>query len=417
MVALSSLRVGQRTSAQRPATSRLGERLERLLLLVRLAEQCARAVEDDGAVVDRVVERRAGEHEPVDQRDGQAQRRCRRRAPAASGSRPQPWITTSSPTRACSVGITAGRPSWTKPTWLISASSRIASIVGRSCAPRLGRRRSLVRAVVTRLRCLRRFQSSVPVQLLNCVGTVSGVGLVGQRDRRERRGGRSRPAALAAGRARCRRCGRSPRALDVSPTTVAAALADLRRRGVVVSRPRSGTRVADRPPLRRQVAAGARRRARPRHGQPRPGAAPRRSRALAAPQRLYGEPTRSLPELAAVAARGVRRRRRRRHARRRGQRRAGRDRARARGAPRAGRRRRRRGPGLAGRARPGADARAAARRRSRSTSAGCCPRRSPRVCRRPRGRRHPARAQPVRRRLRRRPRPRRSRPRCPTTCW
>jgi DNA-binding transcriptional MocR family regulator len=37
--------------------------------------------------------------------------------------------------------------------------------------------------------------------------------------------------------------------LAVSPTTVAAAFADLRRRGNVISQPRSGMRVADRPPV------------------------------------------------------------------------------------------------------------------------------------------------------------------------
>jgi DNA-binding transcriptional MocR family regulator len=95
-------------------------------------------------------------------------------------------------------------------------------------------------------------------------------------------------------------------ALDVSPTTVAAALAELRRRGVVVSRPRSGTRVAERPPLRptRFVAAvpeGARDLA---TGGPDPALLPDLApalRALEAPHRGYAvEPV--LPELAEVAA-------------------------------------------------------------------------------------------------------------------
>jgi len=93
--------------------------------------------------------------------------------------------------------------------------------------------------------------------------------------------------------------------LDVSPTTVAAALADLRRRGVVVSRPRSGTRVAERPPLRparppATVPVDARDLA---SGSPDPALLPQLEPALHAidaPQRLYGaEPL--LPELEAVA--------------------------------------------------------------------------------------------------------------------
>ena len=43
------------------------------------------------------------------------------------------------------VGITAGCPSCTKPRWHTIASSRIASIDSRSCAPRLGNRLNFVR--------------------------------------------------------------------------------------------------------------------------------------------------------------------------------------------------------------------------------------------------------------------------------
>lgn len=117
-------------------------------------------------------------------------------------------------------------------------------------------------------------------------------------------------AAVAAGRLGAGQALPSVRRLaaelGVSPTTVAAALAELQRRGVVVSRPRSGTRVADRPPLRpprpaAAVPAGARDLA---SGNPDPALLPDLRPALRdldAPQRLYGdEPV--LPELAALAA-------------------------------------------------------------------------------------------------------------------
>jgi DNA-binding transcriptional MocR family regulator len=90
------------------------------------------------------------------------------------------------------------------------------------------------------------------------------------------------------------------RDLAVSPTTIAAALADLRRRGVVISRPRSGTRVAERPPLQRPIAAvpaGARDLA---TGNPDLALLPDLP-ALAGRQRGYADDP-VIPELAEIAA-------------------------------------------------------------------------------------------------------------------
>ena len=176
----------------------------------------------------------------------------------------------------------------------MSASSRIASIVSRSWAPRLGTRRSFVRVSSS---LFWYSSSSVSEQYQQISGSsASEIALSVQAAVAD---GRLAPgAALPSVR-------RLATDLEVSPTTVAAALADLRRRGVVVSRPRSGTRVAERPPLRpvRAAAGGARGRARPRERQPRPALLPPLApalRALEAPQRLYGgEPL--LPELAEVA--------------------------------------------------------------------------------------------------------------------
>ncbi|HEY2216762.1 MAG TPA: aminotransferase class I/II-fold pyridoxal phosphate-dependent enzyme [Solirubrobacteraceae bacterium] len=93
--------------------------------------------------------------------------------------------------------------------------------------------------------------------------------------------------------------------VGLSPVTVAAAVAELRRRGVVVSEPRRGSRIGERPPIgsRRAplpVPPGARDLS---QGNPDPELLPDLKRALAGtnlPQRLYGEPA-ALAELAALA--------------------------------------------------------------------------------------------------------------------
>jgi DNA-binding transcriptional MocR family regulator len=91
----------------------------------------------------------------------------------------------------------------------------------------------------------------------------------------------------------------------LSPATVAAALAELRRRGVVVTEPRRGTRIGPAPPIGAAmsslpVPAGARDLSR---GNPDPALLPDLSRVLRQlepPQRLYGEPA-ALGELLALA--------------------------------------------------------------------------------------------------------------------
>ncbi|HEX5225746.1 MAG TPA: aminotransferase class I/II-fold pyridoxal phosphate-dependent enzyme, partial [Solirubrobacteraceae bacterium] len=93
--------------------------------------------------------------------------------------------------------------------------------------------------------------------------------------------------------------------LGVSPVTVAAGLAELRRRGVVVTEPRRGTRIGSGPPIGSlraplPVPPGARDLSR---GNPDPTLLPDLHAALArmpAPHRLYGErPT--LPQLETLA--------------------------------------------------------------------------------------------------------------------
>jgi DNA-binding transcriptional MocR family regulator len=93
--------------------------------------------------------------------------------------------------------------------------------------------------------------------------------------------------------------------VGLSPVTVTAALAELRRRGVVVSEQRRGTRIAERPPIGSARAAvpvppGARDLS---LGNPDPALLPNLELALARiglPVRLYGEPA-AVPELAALA--------------------------------------------------------------------------------------------------------------------
>jgi DNA-binding transcriptional MocR family regulator len=99
--------------------------------------------------------------------------------------------------------------------------------------------------------------------------------------------------------------------LGLSPTTVAGAMAQLRRRGVVVSEPRRGTRVSPRPPLRparlpSAVPSGLRNLA---DGNPDPALLPALGPALDGldpPPRLYGDES-AVPELLALARRRLER--------------------------------------------------------------------------------------------------------------
>jgi DNA-binding transcriptional MocR family regulator len=93
--------------------------------------------------------------------------------------------------------------------------------------------------------------------------------------------------------------------VGLSPVTVAGAIAELRRRGIVVTEPRRGSRIGAAPPIGpvrgpMPVPRGARDLSR---GNPDPALLPDLTRSLARaslPVRLYGEPP-ALPELTALA--------------------------------------------------------------------------------------------------------------------
>jgi DNA-binding transcriptional MocR family regulator len=93
--------------------------------------------------------------------------------------------------------------------------------------------------------------------------------------------------------------------VGLSPVTVAAALAELRRRGIVVTEPRRGSRIGQAPPIGpvrgpMPVPPGARDLSR---GNPDPALLPDLARALGRTRlqvRLYGEPP-AIPELVALA--------------------------------------------------------------------------------------------------------------------
>ena len=134
----------------------LGERLERDELLVGLDHRGGRPEHDDRAVVHGVLEHRACEHDPVEQRDGEAAPGSRPRACGACGLRPSRGRTPL-PTRAWSVGITNGCPSVHEAE--VGHERRVEDRVDRrSVVPAaLGRRRTRVRsdATVSSAGCVR----------------------------------------------------------------------------------------------------------------------------------------------------------------------------------------------------------------------------------------------------------------------
>lgn len=80
-VARSSSGVGGRQSPLRARSDVLDDGRDRPALLLRVVDALGRREDHDRPVVQRVVERRAGEHEAVDQRDGHARLHARRQRP------------------------------------------------------------------------------------------------------------------------------------------------------------------------------------------------------------------------------------------------------------------------------------------------------------------------------------------------
>ena len=132
----SSSAVGRRASALRPGARWSRRRGRHGLHLVGVGDARGPAEQHDAAVVHRVVERGAGEHEAVEQRDGHAHVGAVGEVAQHVVAGRAVEVEVRRRSRTYVIGSTTGPCSATKPTWHTNASSSTALTSARSWLPR-----------------------------------------------------------------------------------------------------------------------------------------------------------------------------------------------------------------------------------------------------------------------------------------